>query len=75
MAPVFGTMAVHLGLRVLVLDVGSIFGIALAVTFAIVKRKQVEISQLRRLALDSLHAFELDIKEHGLANPQGKQIS
>ncbi|MGK0223557.1 MAG: hypothetical protein ACI9ON_002802 [Limisphaerales bacterium] len=81
MALVFGTMAVHLGLRVLVLEVssvtdfnltamfdtsvlmiavtavGSIFGIALAITFGIVKRKQIEILELHRSALDSLHAF------------------
>jgi hypothetical protein len=98
MTLVFGTMAVHLGLRVFVLEVGSItgfdlialfdanvlmiavtavgsiFGIALAITFGIVKRKQLEISQLHRSALDSLHAFELDIKEHGLTPSQGKQI-
>lgn len=98
LALVFGTMAVHLGLRVLVLEVGSltgfdlvalfdtsalmmavtavgsIFGIALAITFGIVKRKQIEISQLHRSALDSLRAFELDIKEHGLADARGKSI-
>ena len=98
LALVFGTMAAHLGLRVLVLEVssltgvqlltlfdtsalmiavtavGSIFGIALAITFGIVKRKQIEISQLHRSALDSLHAFELDVKEHGLAEAQGKEI-
>ena len=98
LALVFGTMAVHLGLRVLVLEVGSltdfdlialfdtnalmmavtavgsIFGIALAITFGIVKRKQIEISQLHRSALDSLRAFEMDIKEHDLAGGQGKQI-
>ena len=98
LALVFGTMAVHLGLRVLVLEVGSltgfdlialfdtsalmiavtavgsIFGIALAITFGIVKRKQLEISQLHRSALDSLHAFELDIKVHGLADPQSQKV-
>ncbi len=98
LALVFGTMAVHLGLRVFVLEVGSltgfnlialfdasalmmavtavgsIFGIALAITFGIVKRKQIEISQLHRSALDSLHAFELDIKEHGIVASPDKQI-
>ncbi len=98
LALVFGTMAAHLGLRVLVLEVGaltgvdllalfdagvlmiavtavgSIFGIALAITFGIVKRKQIEISQLHRSALDSLHAFQLDVKDHGLADPPAKEI-
>jgi hypothetical protein len=98
LALVFGTMAVHLGLRVLVLEVGSltdfslialfdtdalmialtavgsIIGIALAITFGIVKRKQLEISQLHRSALDSLHAFELDIKEHDLVGPTANTI-
>ena len=98
LALVFGTMAVHLGLRVFLLEVssltdsdlfgmfdanalmialtavGSIFGIALAITFGIVKRKQIEISELHRSALDALHAFELDIKEHGLASSEAQRI-
>ena len=96
---VFGSMAIHLGLRVLVLEigtltgfdfialfdantlmiavtaVGSIFGIALAITFGIVKRKQIEISELHRLALDSLQAFELDIKEHELLDNKNTSIN
>lgn len=42
--------------------VGSVFGIALAITFGIAKRKQIEISELHRLALDALDAIEADIK-------------
>lgn len=87
---VFGCMAIHLGLRVLVMEmstllnfdilsifdtdtlmlavtaVGSIMGIAMAITFGIVKRKQIEISELHRSALDSLSAFERDIDQHDL---------
>ena len=83
---VFGTMAAHLGLRVLFVEVsrvtpwdlynffdrpvlmiavtavGSVFGIALAITFGIVKRKQIEITELHRTALDALHHFEVDFK-------------
>ena len=82
---VFGVMALHLGLRVFLLEltevfdvsiedyfdrnvlmiavtaVGSVFGIALAITFGIAKRKQIEISELHRLALDALDAIEADI--------------
>ncbi|KAG1702973.1 hypothetical protein GQR58_004453 [Nymphon striatum] len=42
--------------------VGSVFGIALAITFGIAKQKQIEISELHRSALDALEAFEADIK-------------
>ncbi|WP_162933117.1 ion transporter [Roseovarius sp. EL26] len=83
---VFGVMALHLGLRVFLLEltevfgvsiedyfdrnilmiavtaVGSVFGIALAITFGIAKRKQIEISELHRLALDALDAIEADIE-------------
>lgn len=83
---VFGVMAVHLGLRVVLLEVtgtfgirvedyldqnvlmiavtavGSVFGIALAITFGIAKRKQIEISELHRLAMDTLDAIEADIR-------------
>ena len=95
---VFGSMAIHLGLRVLVLEVGaltgfdipaffdvytlmiavtavgSIIGIALAITFGIVKRKQIEISELHRAALDSLNAFERDINLYDLGETGGKKI-
>ena len=81
---VFGTMAAHLGLRVLLLEVGnaihydllgffdrpilllavgsvgSVFGIALAITFGIVKRKQMEITELHRTAMDALNHIEHD---------------
>lgn len=81
---VFGTMAAHLGLRVLLLEVGnamhydllgffdrpilllavgsvgSVFGIALAITFGIVKRKQMEITELHRTAMDALNHMEHD---------------
>lgn len=83
---VFGVMTLHLGLRVVLLEVtgsfgvsvedffdrdvlmiavtavGSVFGIALAITFGIAKRKQIEISELHRLALDALDAIETDIR-------------
>jgi hypothetical protein len=83
---VFGTMAAHLGLRVLFVEVsrvtpwdlynffdrpvlmiavtavGSVFGIALAITFGIVKRKQIEITELHRTALDALHNIDVDFK-------------
>ena len=48
-------------LMIAVPAVGSVFGIALAITFGIAKRKQIEISELHRLALDSLDAIESDI--------------
>lgn len=81
---VFGTMAAHLGLRVLLLEVGnaihvdllgffdrpilllavgsvgSVFGIALAITFGIVKRKQMDITELHRTAMDALDHMEHD---------------
>lgn len=83
---VFGTMAIHLSMRVLLLElsslanidiyayldepslsiavtaVGAVFGIALAITFGIVKRKQLEITELHRRSLDTLAAFERDIE-------------
>ena len=40
--------------------VGSVFGIALAITFGIVKRKQIEITELHRSALDALSNIEAD---------------
>lgn len=49
-------------LMIAVPAVGSVFGIALAITFGIAKRKQIEISELHRLALDALDAIEADIK-------------
>ena len=42
--------------------VGYVFGIALAITFGIVKRKQMEITELHRTALDALAAVEYDFK-------------
>jgi hypothetical protein len=53
----------HQILMVAVPAVGSVFGIALAITFGIAKRKQIEISELHRIALDSLDMFEADIKQ------------
>ena len=49
-------------LMIAVAAVGSIFGIALAITFGIVNRKQIEITELHRVTLDSLAAFERDLK-------------
>jgi voltage-gated potassium channel len=49
-------------LMIAVTAVGSVFGIALAITFGIAKQKQIEISELHRSALDALEAFEADIK-------------
>lgn len=92
---VFGTMAIHLSLRVMLLElskifgvdiydqldaealtiavtaVGAIFGIALAITFGIVKRKQLELTSLHREALDTLAAFERDIQA---MHPQGSPV-
>ena len=42
--------------------VGYVFGIALAITFGIVKRKQMEITELHRTALDALNAVEYDFQ-------------
>lgn len=50
-------------LMIAVTAVGSVFGIALAITFGIAKRKQIEISELHRLALDALDAIEADIRQ------------
>ena len=49
-------------LMIAVPAVGSVFGIALAITFGIAKRKQIEISELHRLAMDALETIESDIK-------------
>ena len=89
---VFVTMTTHLGIRVLVMEignilvvdvfswfevpvltvaltaVGSVYGIALAITFGIVKRKQIEITELHRAALDALLAYEGDIKRLEVEN-------
>ena len=43
-------------------SVGSVFGIALAITFGIVKRKQMEITELHRTALDAVQMIEHDIQ-------------
>ncbi|MDA1187707.1 MAG: hypothetical protein O3B29_07900 [Proteobacteria bacterium] len=83
---VFGTMAAHLGIRVLFLTVGqsigesiyafldrptlllavtavgSVFGIALAITFGIVKRKQIDVTELHRTSMDAVETFEQDFK-------------
>lgn len=83
---VFGTMAAHLGIRVLFLTVGqsigesiyafldrptlllavtavgSVFGIALAITFSIVKRKQIDVTELHRTSMDAVETFEQDFK-------------
>ena len=50
-------------LMIAVTSVGSVFGIALAITFGIAKRKQIEISELHRLAMDALDAIEEDIRQ------------
>lgn len=42
--------------------VGSVFGIALAISFGIAQRKQIELSELHRLAMDALDAMESDIR-------------
>ena len=47
-------------LMIAVSAVGSVFGIALAITFGIVKRKQIEITELHRSALDALSNIEAD---------------
>ena len=83
---VFGTMAAHLGIRVLFLTVGqsigesiyaffdrptlllavtavgSVFGIALAITFGVVKRKQIDVTELHRTSMDAVETFEQDFK-------------
>lgn len=52
-------------LMIAVSAIGSAFGIALAITFGIVKRKQMDITELHRAALDALAAFELELKREG----------
>ncbi len=52
----------HEVLMIAVSAVGSVLGIALAITFGVVKRKQIAISQLHRAALDSLEAFRRDMR-------------
>lgn len=42
--------------------VGSVFGIALAISFGIAQRKQIELSELHRLAMDALDEMEEDIR-------------
>jgi hypothetical protein len=53
--------------------VGYVFGIALAITFGIVKRKQMEITEMHRTALDALQAVEYDcqtVLKEGLEQSQ-----
>lgn len=55
--------------------VGSVFGIALAISFGIAQRKQIELSELHRLAMDALDEMEEDI--HRIApdhNWEGSKI-
>lgn len=42
--------------------VGSVFGIALAITFSIVKRKQIDVTELHRTSMDAVETFEQDFK-------------
>lgn len=49
-------------LMIAVPAVGSVFGIALAISFGIAQRKQIEISELHRLAMDALDVMEADIR-------------
>ena len=49
-------------LMIAVPAVGSVFGIALAISFGIAQRKQIEISELHRLAMDALDAMEADLR-------------
>ncbi len=55
-------------LMIAVTAVGSVFGIALAITFGIVKRKQIEITEQHRSAMDAMNAFERDLENLGLMN-------
>jgi hypothetical protein len=98
---VFGTVAVHLGIRVFVqlfeplfgfdvhdfLDgplllmavtaVGSAFGISMAITFGMVNRKREDITERHRAALDSVDAFERDIRDlfgDTVSEPMRKQM-
>lgn len=84
---VFGNMAAHLGLRVLVsaiektmhvniyqyIDrpvlllavtaVGSVMGIALAITFGVVNRKRDDVSEMHRTTMDAVDTFERDFRD------------
>ncbi len=84
---VFGNMAAHLGLRVLVSSVdktlqlniyqyverpilllavtavGSVMGIALAITFGVVNRKRDVITEMHRTTMDAVDNFERDFKD------------
>ena len=84
---VFGNMAAHLGLRVLVSSVdktlqlniyqyierpilllavtavGSVMGIALAITFGVVNRKRDLITEMHRTTMDAVDNFERDFKD------------
>jgi hypothetical protein len=42
--------------------VGSVFGIALAITFGVVKRKQIDVTELHRTSMDAVETFEQDFK-------------
>jgi hypothetical protein len=84
---VFGNMAAHLGLRVLVSSVdktlqlniyqyierpilllavtavGSVMGIALAITFGVVNRKRDLVTEMHRTTMDAVDNFERDFKD------------
>ena len=84
---VFGNMAAHLGLRVLVSSVdktlqlnvyqyierpvlllavtavGSVMGIALAITFGVVNRKRDVVTEMHRTTMDAVENFERDFKD------------
>ena len=84
---VFGNMAAHLGLRVLVSSVdktlqlniyqyierpvlllavtavGSVMGIALAITFGVVNRKRDVVTEMHRTTMDAVDNFERDFKD------------
>jgi hypothetical protein len=83
---VFGNMAAHLGLRVLVsavdksfqlniyqyierpvlllavTAVGSVMGIALAITFGVVNRKRDDVTEMHRNTMDAVDGFERDFE-------------
>ena len=84
---VFGNMAGHLGLRVLVSSVdktlqlnvyqyierpilllavtavGSVMGIALAITFGVVNRKRDVVTEMHRTTMDAVDNFERDFRD------------
>ena len=84
---VFGNMAAHLGLRVLVSSVdktlqlniyqyierpilllavtavGSVMGIALAITFGVVNRKRDVVTEMHRTTMDAVDNFERDFRD------------